>query len=235
MKSERVSGACSRIAIAAALLCAVNAKADVLVPATSSSNTLPLIITGQYQQTYASGAFASLPAGHVIVGMAFAVDPISGSAFSGTISDLEVRVSTVSLQPSAVTGLLPLGSDSVLVHDGPISLTGSNNGVSATYDIIIPFSRPFSYVPANGTFLVDIVKRGSTPSYRYLEAGGNSLISRAWAFEGGVSSGFNVGYGVSTNFLTAVPEVPSYAMALLGVAMLLGLRSLQTASALSKK
>lgn len=219
---------CARLATAAALFAGVPATADVLVETTSGGNTLPLIITGQYQQTYGAEAFAALrPGGEVITGIAFALNPVYGQTFSGTVSSLDIRLSTIPTSPSEIAGLVPLGTDSVTVRTGAAQLSGINNQVTPTYDIVIPFHTPFHYDPARGSLLLDIWKTGpsSGMSYGYLEAGLNSSISRAYAFSTAPSSGYSVGYGVATLFLTSpVPEGGTGLMLTLGLIALSGAR-----------
>ncbi len=88
-------------------------------------------------------------------------DYMPGSAFSTTIWDLQIILSTSSVQPG---GLSPTfnnntGPDAEAVVSGAATLfstfTGPDGGPK-DFDIIVPLNHPFTYNPAQGNLLVDI-------------------------------------------------------------------------------
>jgi hypothetical protein len=117
---------------------------------------------GREQTIYAS---TNLPRGPIsIQELHFrpnVTDYMPGSAFNATIWDLQIVLSTASVQPG---GLSPAfndntGSNAQVVVSGAVTLSSTFTGPDGgpkDFDIIIPLNHPFTYNPAQGNLLVDI-------------------------------------------------------------------------------
>jgi hypothetical protein len=117
---------------------------------------------GREQTVYASTNFPNGPVS--IQELRFrpnVADYMPGTAFSATIWDVQIVLSTTSVQPG---GLSPTfndntGPDAQPVVSGAVTLfstfTGPDGGPKE-FDIIIPLNHPFTYDPAQGNLLVDI-------------------------------------------------------------------------------
>jgi len=139
------------------------------------------------QNVYSSALF---PAGQVLTirELRFRPSAIFGSAFSATIADLQINLSTTD---AAVGGLSAtfadnVGADDEVVFNGSVDVSSAFTGPSGgpkDFDIVIQLSTPFSYDPALGNLLIDYRNRsGSTATF--IDAGVNNGASRAFALGG---------------------------------------------------
>jgi hypothetical protein len=131
----------------------------------------------RYQQVYGSSDFGSSPL--TITGMDFTTAPAnqSGGAFSGTISNISIFLSTTA---APVDGLSTnynsnLGANDTQVFGG--SLTLSSAGVNGVFDISIPFTTSFVYDPAAGNLLLDVqnFSGASTGQFGFEFAAGDTV------------------------------------------------------------
>ena len=122
-------------------------------------------------------------------------DYMPGSAFNATIRDLQVVLSTTSVQPG---GLSPTfndntGPDAEAVVNGSVALFSAFTGPDAgpkDFDIVLPCSQPFTYNPAQGNLLVDIQNSsGEATSPVDAEYSGNGAASRVVSGSPASSSG----------------------------------------------
>jgi hypothetical protein len=236
----RRSSVGSFFAILVCLAVAVpTAYADVIVPNAlagvegNSNNSFPFNITPfgllsqRYQQIYASTEFS----GPILIsGIAFRPDATFGGAFSSTLPNVQISLSTTS---AAVDGLSPtfannVGGNVSTVFSGALSLsssfTGPPNGPKA-FDILITFATPFLYDPALGNLLLDVrnFSGGTTTSFDAQSSPTPDPISRVFSVS---SSGVNDPTGVVnsdglvTKFvtLTPVPEPSSLLLISVGIA-----------------
>ena len=222
------------------LLCAISpARAinpDVVVPNSArniegnSNNGYPfdLAETGlssqRYQQVYAASQFG---AAGLITQIIFRPDATFGHAFTFTLSDIQIDLSTTQAGEDGLSATYAnnVGADDTTVFDrGPLTLssafTGPPNGPK-DFDIIITLTHPFFYDPAHGNLLLDV---------RNFGGGTTTFFDAVTTFADGTSRLFNADVngttgstdtsGLVTGF-TIVPEPSSVAMLLAGSGTLL--------------
>jgi hypothetical protein len=171
----------------------------------------------RYEQVYGSSDFGSNPL--LITGMDFTTANTGGAAFSGTISSIDIFLSTTA---APVNGLSTnfnsnLGADNTEVFAG--SLTLSSAGVPGVFDISITFTTPFDYNPLAGSLLLDVqnFSGGTTTQFGAQATAGDTvsrLFSTSSVFDG---TGSADTLGLVTEFITTAQAAPEPAtLALLG-------------------
>jgi hypothetical protein len=88
-------------------------------------------------------------------------DGASGAAFSETLSDIQINLSTSSKSPSTLnkTFAKNVGSDDTIVYQGALPLSSAFSGAAGgpmAFDIIIPLQTPFFYDSSQGNLLLDV-------------------------------------------------------------------------------
>jgi hypothetical protein len=139
------------------------------------------------QNVYSSAQF---PTGQVLTirELRFRPSAVFGSAFSATIADLQINLSTTD---AAVGGLSAtfadnVGADDEVVFNGSVAVSSAFTGPSGgpkDFDIVIPLSTPFTYDPALGNLLIDYRNRSGSGA-TFIDAGVNNGASRAFALGG---------------------------------------------------
>ncbi len=197
------------VLLAATYLACAPASALIIGAPATGGNFIPFgSIAGypEYQQVYASTDFSGAT---TIEDLEFYTHSGTGKPNTGVV---KITLSTTS---AAVNGLSTnlsqnFGSSKTVVYD--TTLPAVQNGV-----LTIALSAPFTYNPADGNLLIDLVE--NTPY-----TGGPSF-----AFNGASAGLFSRGYsdqtipvannsGLVTGFTVAVPEPSTWAMMVLGFA-----------------
>ena len=222
------------VAVAAALTSST-AKAEIIAPNANetvdgvstafpfanTNNRFPLFVDGgvRYQQVYDASEFTTVaPGGELISGIRFRQDN-TGAAFGPTvIANTTIGLSTTSAGPDGLSSTFAnnVGADSQVVRSGSLTVSSGfapGSGNTAAFDVIIDFTNPFLYNPANGNLLLDITN--SDPLNNdigvFLDSvfeGGDS-VSRLVSTEGDPTAEFGVpdSDGLVTEFIFfAVPE-----------------------------
>ncbi|MGL4513613.1 MAG: hypothetical protein ACRCT8_11020 [Lacipirellulaceae bacterium] len=189
------------------------------------------IASSRYQQVYSASEFPSSPIR--ITEIAFRPDGLHGAAFSATLRDVHVNLSTT---PRAVGALSRVFADNVglnetVVRSGALPLsswfTGPPRGPKQ-FDITIFFSQPFDYYPSTGNLLLDVRNflGGLTTAFDGSRSG--SSTSRVTTFEEGSADSLSAAFidvenfGLVTQFTyTAVPEPSAFVAATQAVAFVL--------------
>jgi hypothetical protein len=88
-------------------------------------------------------------------------DGTPGRAFTATLSDVDIRLSTSQRQPDGLSGHFAenTGIDETVVFDGSLTLSSQFSGPPSgpkEFDIVVPLTTPFFYDPAAGNLLLDI-------------------------------------------------------------------------------
>jgi PEP-CTERM motif len=203
-----------------------------------SNNGFPFNIQVQslssqrYQQVYDASLFSSLPAGGVeITGIAFRVDDSFGNSFSSTLPDIQLDLSTTSAGESTLSTTFASnvgGDDKIVFAAGPLSLSGTGGGSPNPFDVIINFSQPFAYNPANGNLLLDVHNFGGglTTQFDATDISGDGM-SRVTTYigqdVGSATANLSDSNGLVTEFIyQPVPEPTTLALAgLSGLSLLL--------------
>ena len=200
-----------------------------------SNQSFPFNIGGgsqHYQQLYLGSVFGSGPVTISTIKFRQASDTNGGSPFSVRLSDISISLSTATTRVGAIgtTFANNIGADTMSVFSGALDLSSSapalRNDTPQPFDIVINFTTPFAYDPAQGDLLLDVVNRGGGNSTQFdFITGGSTVFSRAFTLpsqNAGTPTGFaQQGAGLVTAFTTidavgAVPEPATWTMLILG-------------------
>jgi len=182
----------------------------------------------RYQQVYAASQFGGLPSGGgLITQIVFRPDAFAGQAFTSTLPDIQIDLSTTSATDDGLSSTFAnnVGADDTVVFArGALTLssafTGPPNGPK-DFDIIITLSTPFLYNPALGNLLLDVRNfgGGSTTSFDAVFTSGDG-VSRVYNSDVNSTTGSPDTLGLVTGFII-VPEPGTAAMLLAGGGTLL--------------
>lgn len=206
------------LVVIAEFSCGIAAGGTIIVPsgaAGGQANTAPFDVpsggTMRYQQVYGGSDFG-YTGSHDITAIMFRDNP-TGSAFQGTIGNIEIHLSTSSRTPDVLSSTFAdnVGTDDQVVYSGPLTLSSNEPPENGTkpFDITIPLQHPFSFDPSAGNLLLDVrnFTGGHTADFDFSSSSSDS-VSRVFAANvnsttaGDVDSG-----GLITQFtVTGVPE-----------------------------
>jgi hypothetical protein len=225
------------LALTTALLfvapCAEKGYCQIVIPGhreNSEGNTAfePFAVApSRLQQVYAGSEFGGGNFAAYINGIVFRPDDATGQPFITTIPSVQIDLSTSSKVPDALSPVFAdnVGADDKVVFGpGPLKLS-SNGGLCGngpcTFDIYVPFQRPFFYNPAAGNLLLDIRTfiPATTTFYdaEYLPGGSVSIVGGLL----GDTTGTTASRGLVTLFIvTPVPEASSVVLFLVGAGFL---------------
>ena len=179
----------------------------------------------RYQQVYAASQFSG---GGLITQIVFRPDAFSGHAFTSTLSDIQIDLSTTSAGDDGLSSTYAnnVGTDDTVVFArGPLTLssafTGPPNGPK-DFDIIITLTTPFHYNPANGNLLMDVRNFGGGTT-TFFDAAFTTGDGSSRLFNSDVNSGTGSTdtEALITGFVI-VPEPNTAAILLVGAGTLLG-------------
>ena len=188
-------------------------------------NITPFGLSSQrYQQVYAASQFGG---GGLITQIIFRPDATFGSAFTSTLPDIQIDLSTTQAGDDGLSTTYAdnVGADDTVVFDrGSLTLSSAFTGPPdgpKDFDIVITLTHPFFYDPANGNLLLDV---------RNFGGGTTTFFDAVATFADGTSRLFNSNVngttgttdtsGLVTGF-TIVPEPSSVAMLFAGAGALL--------------
>jgi hypothetical protein len=229
--SDRLSARCLTIGLSGllALASSPNAIAAAIVsPSTdtsvegNSNNVFPFDIglsSQRYEQVYRATEFGSGPL--LITALAFRPDAQFGAAFSTTLSNVSIFLTTTTNGPDALSSTFANneGADKTLVHSGPLSLSSADTGPAGgpkAFDILINLTTPFLYNPVSGNLLLEVQNFGGGNTTVFdTEGGSGDPVSRVFTVDANGANdatGTTDTQGLVTEFLTgqvAVPEPSS--------------------------
>jgi hypothetical protein len=159
---------------------------DLAAQEGNSNNEFPFSVPMRYQQVFASSAFSSIPGPALITQISFRPDAQFGSAFSFTIPNIIIDLSTTSAAPDMLDPIFSnnIGPDNTAVYSGSLSLSSSFTGTtggSKDFDISIQLQKPFLYDNTLGNLLLDVTDftNNGIPVFDAENVFGDS-ISRIW-------------------------------------------------------
>jgi len=141
---------------------------------------------------FAASQFSALGGPAVLTEIRFRPDAVFGGAFSTTLTDIQIDLSTVSVAPDGLSNTFSLnvGANNTIVRNrGSLSLSSAFTGPVGSpkdFDIIIPLTTFFTYNPAAGNLLLDVRNfgAGTTAVFDSVSTASDS-ISRAFTAVGG--------------------------------------------------
>ncbi len=201
-----------------------------------SSNLFGQINVSRFQQVFAASEFGSAPI--LLSGLAFRTNGVStgalfegeGRAFSRTISDFSLSLSTTSRSPDGLSATFAdnVGTDALaVIQRGSITFSSaatSSNGTTRDFDVLFNFATPFLFDPTLGNLLLDatnfsggnVTSSNGTPFDTQIMAGDS--ISSLFRTNGtsGVGTLNTRGFVTQFQVASAVPEPATWAMMLIG-------------------
>jgi len=174
----------------AALVVVPNALADV---EGNTNNSIPFDLDDifgptRYQQVFAASQFSA--GASLITQIAFRPDSTFGFAFSSTLPNIQINLSTTAAGPDTLSPVFALnvGANDQIVFSGALALSSDDApgpGDTRAFDIVINLTTPFLFNPGAGNLLLDVrnAGRGSTTSFDAHNEGGDS-VSRAFSTSG---------------------------------------------------
>lgn len=112
----------------------------------------------RYQQVFAASQFARLnPAGGLINRIAFRGHG-PGTPFTGSIPQLQVNLSTTNKMPDGLSSTFAqnVGPNDTQVFSGPFTTAVTFSGDPTNFEVVLNFTTPFFYNPAQGNLLLDV-------------------------------------------------------------------------------
>lgn len=176
MRNTTLTGWFTRTAVLLAWACTIAFGDTVVVPGSQagSPGNAPIKVGGgteHIQEIIGSGQF-TVPI--VITGLRLRSAVGSGPVSTGA-GQTKISLSTTQAYPNTNNGhTLPsatfannVGPDATTVYNSPLSLSspGCSGPAPCPFDMAVPFTTPFSYDPAKGRLLVDIVSSASTGAH----------------------------------------------------------------------
>jgi len=180
----------------------------------NGNNNFPFNSAGsqRYQQVYNASDFSAFTGPTEITGIAFRPDGLIGAAFSTTLPDIQIDLSTTSRSANNLSTVLAsnIGSDDTVVFGrGPLSLSSSDTGPTGgpkAFDIQIVFAHPFLYAPSLGNLLLDVRNFGGGATTQFDSENSAESVSRVFS-DLNSSSGSEDTTGLVTRFdASPVPE-----------------------------
>ncbi|MFW9263298.1 hypothetical protein [Nostoc sp. CALU 546] len=221
------------------------AQAAIIVPneveATEGNinNSWPfsLDFQGRYQQVFGASEFASLSEPQLISQIAFRPDADFGDAFSSTLPNILINLSTTTSAPDNLSNTFAdnVGVDNITVFSGALSLSSADEGPASgpkNFDIVIDLQNPFLYDPTKGNLLLDVKNFVGGSTNQSFDAQGNldtangdsNSVSRQWSLDpnSATAQGEDT-IGLVTKFtfkseMVSVPE-PSAALGTLAISV----------------
>lgn len=214
-------------------LMAASARADFVIGLPADPNTgnqFPFgAYNGEYQQVYTSSAF---PGTVTITDLEFFNTQFDSGAtsLSGTWT-ISLSTTSVDWNTIAPTFASNLGGDNTVVFSGTLSESWAF-GDTLTFIL----TTPFTYNPASGNLLMDVVAATTSPTSIFFDTNGinggafngNTIMGRDFCPGGSgctTSGSVDHGYGLVTGFSTGAAPAPEPAtLLLLGTGLLVGIR-----------
>lgn len=155
-----------------------------------------VIDSQRYQQVYDAADFGAVTSPMLITGIAFRPDGPQGSAFTTTLRDVQVNMSTAGRGSGALSTTFSdnVGADDTVVYGrGSLALSSTNTTLAdgtKAFDVRITFQTPFLYDPTRGNLLLDVrnYDGGVVPPLDFASVSTDSVARVLTTVGGGVDS-----------------------------------------------
>ena len=166
----------------------------------SGGNAMPFstVTSMRYQQVYGASEFLPFGNSLAFTEIRFRLGSSVELAFSGSIDDIQLNLSTTSANPDGLSTTFAnnVGADDTVVFArGSLPLSSAGVGSDPQpFDIVISLTTPFTYDPTLGNLLLDIRKFSADevpPTFDAHDDGfaGGDAISRVFAFDVNAATG----------------------------------------------
>lgn len=138
----------------------------------------------RYQQVIAASEFPS--GARTITRIALRPDAVGGGAFSETLSNIQISLSTTDRNPGGLSKTFAenTGSDEVVVYGGKLALSSAFSGPVTgpkDFDIIVVLKTPFLYDPGAGNLLLDVRNNSGGKTTQLDAHDAPDSTSRVWS------------------------------------------------------
>jgi len=121
------------------------------------------------QMVYGATEFAVATNAVLITELRWRPDYFHGKPFKAVVREIQINLSTTGRLPEALSAYYAdnVGKDDLEVFSGALEISSSYDGPAngpMKFDISVPLTTPFLYVPLNGNLLVDIRNLSGSPS-----------------------------------------------------------------------
>jgi hypothetical protein len=192
------------------------------------------VASQRYQQVYNASDFLSLTGPLLITQIAFRPDVVFGTAFSSTLPNIRIDLSTTTAAADglSLTFANNVGLNDTIVFSGALTLSSAFTGPAAgpkDFDIVINLTSPFLYDPTQGNLLMDVRNfgGGSTTVFDAQETLGDAVSRVSSQLLGvdvptGEPDRFVTSLGLVTRFSDETQSVPDSISWWVGDAALFG-------------
>ena len=188
-----------------------------------TDNNYPFNIGGttmRYQQVYASSQFSALTSPQLITSVSFRPDGVDGAAFSSTLTDIQINMSTTLTTPAGLSTSFAdnIGADDLIVFaEGPLALSSSATGPIGgpkDFDIVVNLTTPYLYDPTAGNLLLDVRNYDGGLTTVFDAESNIDIFGRVYSNDGVTDlTGLKDSFGLVTQFTTQeVPEPGTFAL-----------------------
>jgi hypothetical protein len=174
-------------------------------------------IDARSQSLYGASSF---PGPTVITQIAYRLDG-GAQSVNFTITDIQINFSTFAGANLSTTFANNVGSDeTVVLNRGSLPIVMGGGSSPNAFDLVINLDHPFSYDPADGDLLVDIVKYSGEFARQNLDSQSTLNVSTIFSSDALTSTGGALHEVLVAQF-TVVPEPQPITLLLVGCVSLL--------------
>lgn len=153
-----MGGICCAQTVGSAVLPREAYAQDGNASSSSPLNITPALQNQRLQQVYGAVDLPRVPI--LIQEIAFRPDASTGLAFSSTLGNVQINLSTTakSVNELSLEFGRNVGLNDTVVHSGPLALASAavpGWGNSRQFDVVVPLQQPFVYDPSEGNLLID--------------------------------------------------------------------------------
>ena len=187
------------------------------------------VTSQRYQQVYNASDFGAVSGPALITAIAFRPDAGQGNAFTSTLANVQINLSTTSSSAGSISSTFAsnVGADDTIVRSGALTLSSADTPVAGgtrAFDIVINLTTPFLYDPSLGNLLLDVrnFSGGATTQFDAAFTASDS-VARSFYDPASSPTGATDSIGLVTQFTFEGAVVAPLPGALAGGMVLMGL------------